>query len=54
MLTVEPHPLLDAHIFITTFPGRLGELSSPPDVIGLLALDVPAPLHSDDHAREAV
>src|SRR5207302_6487561 len=31
-----------------------GELPSPPDLQALLALDVPAPLNSDDTVREAV
>jgi DNA/RNA-binding domain of Phe-tRNA-synthetase-like protein len=54
MLTIDPHPLLDPYAFITTFPGRLGELSSPPEILALFALDASAPLHSDDHVREAV
>lgn len=54
MLTVDPHPLLDLHGFVTTFPRPLGELPSPPELVALLALDVPAPLHSDDAVREAV
>jgi DNA/RNA-binding domain of Phe-tRNA-synthetase-like protein len=54
MLTVDPHPLLDLRAFVTTFPKPLGELPSPPQLISLLSLDGPAPLHSDDVVREAV
>src|SRR5438094_2841596 len=54
MLTVDPHPLLDLHAFVTTFPRPLGELASPPDVLALFGADAPAPLHSDDTVREAV
>ena len=54
MLTVEPHSLLDLRAFVTTFPRALGEISSPEELVGLLAPDAPAPLRSDDKVREAV
>jgi DNA/RNA-binding domain of Phe-tRNA-synthetase-like protein len=54
MLTLDPHPLLDLCAFVTTFPRPLGEMSSSPELLALLALDAPAPLHSDDNVREAV
>jgi DNA/RNA-binding domain of Phe-tRNA-synthetase-like protein len=54
MLTVDPHPLLDLRAFVTTFPRPLGEMTSPPDLLSLLAPDAAAPLHSDDGVREAV
>jgi DNA/RNA-binding domain of Phe-tRNA-synthetase-like protein len=54
MLTIDPHPLLDLRAFAAAFPRPLGELSSPQALRGLLAADAPAPLHSDDAAREAV
>ena len=54
MLTVDPHPLLDLRAFVTEFPCPLGELPSPPQLLALLTLDAPAPLHSDDGVREAV
>lgn len=53
MLQLEPHPLLDLQAFITRFPQPLGTLPSPPELRALLALDAPAPLHSDDAVREA-
>jgi DNA/RNA-binding domain of Phe-tRNA-synthetase-like protein len=54
MLTVEPHPLLDLHAFVTVFPRPLGEVPSPPDLVALFAADAPVPLTSDDAVREAV
>ncbi len=53
-LTVEPHPLLDAQAFVTTWPASLGELPSPPWLIEQLTLAFQAPLRSDDGVREAV
>ena len=29
MLTIDPHPLLDARAFVTSFPRPLGEMPSP-------------------------
>jgi len=54
MLTLEPHPLLDLHAFVTTFPRPLGELPAPPSLLTWLAADAPAPLQPDDALREAV
>lgn len=54
MLTIEPHALLDLRAFVTTFPRPLGEQPSTPELLGLLALDAPAPLHADDSVRETV
>lgn len=54
MLELEPHPLLDLRAFITHFPRPLGELLSPPELQALLALEAPAPLHTDEVVREAV
>jgi DNA/RNA-binding domain of Phe-tRNA-synthetase-like protein len=54
MLTVDPHALLDLRAFVTTFPRPLGETSSPPELVALLAPDAPAPVRSDDAVREAV
>jgi DNA/RNA-binding domain of Phe-tRNA-synthetase-like protein len=54
MLTLDPHPLLELCAFITTFPSPLGDMPSSPELRALLALDAPAPLHSDDNVREAV
>jgi DNA/RNA-binding domain of Phe-tRNA-synthetase-like protein len=54
MLAVDPHPLLDLRAFVTEFPRPLAEMTSPPEVTALLALDAAAPLRSDDTVREAV
>jgi DNA/RNA-binding domain of Phe-tRNA-synthetase-like protein len=53
MLTIE-HPLLDLQPFVTVFPRPLGEMPSAAEMLALLSLDAPAPLHSDDHVREVV
>jgi DNA/RNA-binding domain of Phe-tRNA-synthetase-like protein len=53
-LTVQTHPLLDVRAFTTAFPRALGEVTTPPDTLALLALDAPAPLRGDDASREAV
>lgn len=54
MLTIDPHPLLDLRAFATVFPRPLAELPSSPELLALLSLDTPAPLHSDDRVRETV
>jgi DNA/RNA-binding domain of Phe-tRNA-synthetase-like protein len=51
---IDPHPLLDARVFATTFPRPLGAMPTPPEVFALLTPDADAPLHSDDRVREAV
>jgi DNA/RNA-binding domain of Phe-tRNA-synthetase-like protein len=54
MLTVDSHPLLDLRVFVTHFPRPLGETPSPPALQGLVALEAPAPMHSDEAVREAI
>jgi DNA/RNA-binding domain of Phe-tRNA-synthetase-like protein len=54
VLTVDPHPLLDALAFTTTFPGPLSSLSSPEWLTALLKPGSSAPLSSDDTVRGAV
>ncbi len=54
MLTIDPHPLLDAGAFVTTFPRPLGELPSPAWLLDLLKVDAPAPLTRSEEARAAV
>lgn len=53
-LTIDSHPLLDLHGFITNFPHPLGESPSPPSLQALLSLQAAAPLRSDDATREVV
>lgn len=50
----DPHPLLEAAVFVTDLPRPLGEIPSPPALTALLAASVPAPFKSDDAVREAV
>ncbi|MBN1853523.1 MAG: hypothetical protein JW829_12400 [Pirellulales bacterium] len=54
MLTIEPHPLLDLHAFVTEFPDTLGQITSSPELLGLLSLDTPAPFQSSDAIRRAI
>src|SRR5262249_32748464 len=55
MLTLDPHPLLEAAAFVTVFPASLGSLPPPASVVALLAsVDAPAPLRSDAAVRAAV
>src|SRR5207244_2564984 len=54
MLTVDPHPLLDLRAFVAEFPRPLGEMTSPAELVAMLALDAPVPMRSDDHVRETV
>jgi DNA/RNA-binding domain of Phe-tRNA-synthetase-like protein len=53
-LTIDPHPLLRAAAFTTTFPAPLGALSTPPSVVSLLNADAQAPLQRDEAVRGAV
>ncbi|MFT3764365.1 MAG: phenylalanine--tRNA ligase beta subunit-related protein [Minicystis sp.] len=54
MLTIEPHPLLDAAAFVTTFPAPLGEIVTSEAVRRLLAPGAEAPMQSDESLRGAV
>lgn len=53
-MQTDPHPLLDARVFTTTFARPLGETPTPPEIFALLSLQAAAPLRSDDTVREAV
>lgn len=54
MLTIDPHPLLDALAFTTTFPGPLSSHPSPEWLTAFLKPDASAPLTSDDSVRGVV
>lgn len=54
MIAFDPHPLLDAVAFSTTFAASLGEMGPAEALAALLRLDAPAPLRSDDTVRAAV
>jgi DNA/RNA-binding domain of Phe-tRNA-synthetase-like protein len=51
VLTIDPHPLLDALAFTTAFPAPLSALPSPEWLSALLKPDASAPLSSDDAVR---
>ena len=51
MITVDPHPLVDAQSFEFTFQKPLGEIGRVEAIMELLKLDAPAPLRSDDAVR---
>jgi DNA/RNA-binding domain of Phe-tRNA-synthetase-like protein len=53
-LNVDPHPLLRAAAFTTTLPAPLGDLATPPALIGALRLEASAPLQRDEAVRGAV
>lgn len=54
MLTIDPHPLLEAAAFTTTFPAPLGEIAVPASVRALLTPGASAPLSADEAVRSAV
>jgi hypothetical protein len=51
---LDPHPLLDARCFVTTFAQPLGSTPSPEPLLALLKPGAAAPLGSDDTVRGAV
>lgn len=53
-MKIDPHPLLDARVFTTTFARPLGETPTPPEILALLSLEANSPLKSNDATREAV
>lgn len=54
MVTVDPHPLLDAQSFEFTFARPLGEVGRVESIMELLKVEAPAALRSDDAVREHV
>lgn len=54
MVQVDPHPLLEARWFVTTFSRPLGELGRVEPLMSLLSTTATAPLSSDDTVRSAV
>jgi len=54
MLTIDPHPLLDAVVFTTTFPRPIDELTVSDELSKLLTIGAEAPLRADDAVRAAV
>jgi DNA/RNA-binding domain of Phe-tRNA-synthetase-like protein len=54
MVTIDPHPLLSASAFTTTFPKPLEAMGASEKLVALLKSDAPAPLKSDDAVRAAI
>lgn len=54
MVNVDPHPLLDAVVFETVFPGTLSALGERAEIGALLSSSAIAPLMSSDEVRAAV
>lgn len=54
MITIAPHPLLEACAFVTSFSAPLGEVATSDAVRALLASGAPAPFTTDDALRKAV
>lgn len=53
-VTVAPHPLLDAAVFVTALPHPLGEIASPDWLTERLSLDADAPVAPRDELRTDV
>lgn len=54
MLTLDPHPLLDAVVLSADLPAPLGEVAVPPHVSALFAPDATAPLSPPEGCKTAV
>jgi len=54
MLSFDPHPLLDAGVFLADYDAPLGELATPASVTALFQLDAAAPLERSEEVRAAV
>lgn len=53
-VSIAPHPLLDARLFVTEFTAPLGETKAPEALVKRLAPGAEAPMRSDDAVRAAV
>ena len=53
-LRTDPHPLLAAAVFETTFPRELGNIEAPSDWPSLFRLDAETPVARDEATRAAV
>lgn len=54
MVTIAPHPLLDASCFTARFEKPLSAYGTSAELMALLSLQAPAPLSSSDEVRGAV
>jgi len=53
-IALDPHPLLDAGAFSTTFARPLGEIASPDWLLALLRSDADAPIARTEEIRTAI
>lgn len=54
MLTVAPHPLLDARALLAHHPAPLGALDTPAEWVALMSASAEAPMHSSESVRAAI
>ncbi len=54
MLIAQPHPLLDLHAFVATWPTRMADLTSPSWLLDGLHLEAQAPFQRDEAVRVAI
>jgi len=54
MIAIQPHPLLDASVFVTRFPRPLGELPVPEWLLDFLRPGAHAPMTTNERIRTAV
>jgi DNA/RNA-binding domain of Phe-tRNA-synthetase-like protein len=53
-VAIEPHPLLDAGLFVTRLAAPTGSIATPPAIAALASASAVAPLASSDEVRAAV
>ncbi|MSR64078.1 MAG: hypothetical protein EXS08_16780 [Planctomycetes bacterium] len=53
-IVLDPHPLLACAAFACEFPRPLGELTTPPALAALFALEADTPVQRDEPTREAI
>jgi DNA/RNA-binding domain of Phe-tRNA-synthetase-like protein len=54
MLAIEPHPDLDARVFVTNFPRPLGQLGADESVLRWLVIDADAPISPPENTKSVV
>jgi DNA/RNA-binding domain of Phe-tRNA-synthetase-like protein len=54
MLSFDPHPLLDAGVFLADYDAPLGEIASPASLTDLFQLGAAAPMQRSEDVRAAV
>ena len=54
MFSIEPHPDLDARVFVTKFPQPLGQLGAVDSVLRWLVIDADAPISPPEDTKSVV